>query len=238
SGEPTLHTGFGEVLKFLQKSPIPSALLTNGSMLYRPEVREAASYANLVKISLSAWDQHSFWWINRPHPELKFEQLIEGQKNFRIQFKGELWMEVLLMLGMNSMPDDVKKIAAFVQEIRPDRIQLNTVVRPPAENFAVALSNERLKILSRLFDPPAEVIAECSIDHVKDIQVSEDGILSMLKRRPCTTEQIGQAFNMHINEVSKHLSRLMETYRIHTDYINTNIYYSAAIKEKALDVNT
>ena len=231
SGEPTLHSRFGEVLKFLQDSPIPSALLTNGTMLHLPEVRVAASYADVVKVSLSAWDQQSFWWVNRPCPELTFDRFIEGQKNFRSLYKGELWLEVFLMLGINSMPKDIKKIAAFAKTIQPDRIQLNTVVRPPAEDFAVALSRDRLETLSQLFDPPAEITAEFSTDHAKDILTTENDIFSMLQRRPCTIEDIDQAFGLHINEASKYLGKLMRTHHVRSHYINTSVYYSAVVKQ-------
>lgn len=231
SGEPTLHTGFGEALKMLQNYPIPSVLLTNGTMLYLAEVREAASYASIVKLSLSAWDDRSYRLVNRPHPELKFDQLIAGQKNFRAEFKGELWMEVMLILGINSAPENVKKIAEYAKLIRPDRIHLNTVVRPPAENFATALSNDQLNSLSCLFDPPAEIIAEYNTGHNKDIKVNENSILTMLKRRPCTSNQIAQAFNMHPSEVSKYLANLIKTCRIHANCIHSNAYYSTITKE-------
>ena len=105
SGEPTLHSGFGEVLQFIRShSSIPAVLLTNGTLLHLPEVQEAACHAHIVKVSLSAWDQASFGWVNRPHPELSFHQVVEGQKAFRARFKGQLWLEVFLVAGMNSLP--------------------------------------------------------------------------------------------------------------------------------------
>jgi wyosine [tRNA(Phe)-imidazoG37] synthetase (radical SAM superfamily) len=133
SGEPTLHSRFGEVLRFVRtNSAIKAVLLTNGSLFHLPEVRRQALQAHIVKVSLSAWDQASYGWVNRPHPDLDFKQLIEGQKSFREEFKGEMWIEVFLVAGMNSIPSDVAKIAALVDLLKPDRIHLNTAVRPPA----------------------------------------------------------------------------------------------------------
>ena len=127
SGEPTLHSRFGEVLAFIcSKSTIPAVLLTNGTMLYLKEVRDAASLANVVKVSLSAWNQASYGWVNRPHPQLRFDHLIEGQKAFRAQFNGQLWMEIFLIGGINSTAANVRKIAALAEGIGPDRI--HTVV--------------------------------------------------------------------------------------------------------------
>ena len=226
SGEPTLHSRFGEVLEFIRKSSaIPAVLLTNGTMLHLPEVRDAAACANVVKVSLSAWHQTSYVWMNRPHPELRFDQLIEGQKVFRAQFKGQLWMEVFLVGGINSMPDDVQKIATLAQEIGPDRIHLNTAVRPPAEDFAAALSKERMESLTHLFHPTAEIIADFRAKHADHIQTNQETIFSMLQRRPCTADQIADIFGMHLNEVSKYLGSLIRNDQIRTERKNSTVYY-------------
>ncbi len=228
SGEPTLHSRFGEILEYVRKkSIIPVVLLTNGTMLQFQEVREAAACANIVKISLSAWDQASYGWVNRPHRQLQFDQLIEGQKAFRSQFKGQLWLEVFLVGGINSIPANVRKIAAFAKEIIPDRIQLNTAVRPPAEDFAAPLSKEHMEELINLFCPAAEIITEFETKDGDHVQVSQEEIFSMLKRRPCTANQIVEIFGMHLNEVSKYLGNLMRTGQIHTEFINSSVYYAA-----------
>lgn len=231
SGEPTLHSGFGSVLKYLKKTAIPSVLLTNGSTMDFPEVRDAASYADVVKVSLSAWDQLSFERINRPQRKLQFKKIIGGLRKFSKQHKGELWIEVFLLFGMNSMPEQVKKIADHLKEIKPDRIHLNTVVRPPAEDFASALSKNRMDSLKSFFDPAAEIISEFSTNHEKNVRANEEIIFSMLKRRPCTIEQISDGFGLHINEVSKYLGKLMQSKHIHTIFKKTDVYYTPVIKK-------
>ena len=232
SGEPTLHSRFGAVLEFVRSNTsIPAALLTNGTMLYLQEVREAAARADVVKVSLSAWDQASYKWVNRPHPQLRFDDLVQGQKAFRSQFTGRLWMEVFLLEGLNAMPDDVRKIAELAKRIGPDRIQLNTAVRPPAEDFAMAVSKERLQALTGLFTPTAEIIAEFDTKHTADLHVNEDTIYAMLARRPCTAKQIGDIFGMHLNEVSKYLGKLLRTDEIRPDRRDGAVYY-AAVKRR------
>jgi len=236
SGEPTLHSRFGEILQFIRKnSEIPALLLTNGTMLNLPEVREAASFANIVKVSLSAWDQASYRWVNRPHPQLRFDQLLEGQKAFRAQFKGELWIEVFLVGGMNSMLDDVRKIATLAKQIDPDRIQLNTAVRPPAEDFAAALSMERIEELTHLFQPMAELIAEFRAKDSKGVEANQETIFSMLQRRPCTADQIADVFDMHLNEVSKYIGILMRTDKIDVKRKDSTVYYTAKNKKEEQD---
>ena len=227
SGEPTLHSRFGEVLGFVRKnSAIKAVLLTNGSLFHLPEVRRQASQAHIVKVSLSAWDQTSYGWVNRPHPALDFKQLIEGQRAFRNEFRGQMWIEVFLVAGMNSIHSDVAKIAALTNLLEPDRIHLNTAVRPPAEDFVAPLSRERLASLCHLFRPPAEVIAEYRDKGGSEISANEESIFSLLKRRPCTAEDIAGAFGMHFNEVSKYLGYLMRQGRIRTERANGSFYYT------------
>jgi len=230
---------FGQVLEFILKnSEIPAVVLTNGTMLHIPEVREAARNANVVKVSLSAWDQVSYRWVNRPHPELDFKELFEAQRSFRERFKGELWMEVFLVAGMNSTPADVDRIAVLAEEIKPDRIQLNTTVRPAAEAFAEALPLERLTSLCRLFRPTAEVIPEFRTDKDISLQASKEEVLAMLRRRPCTAYQIAEGFGMHLNEVSKYLGNLVRTGQIHAKRENAAVYYAADGdgKEKSMPI--
>ncbi|MFO7557271.1 MAG: radical SAM protein [Desulfobacterales bacterium] len=232
SGEPTLHTEFGRVLEHLKENTIPSVLLTNGSLLYIKEVREAAAFADIVKVSLSAWNQNSFEWVNRSHPELRFDTIADGQKKFKAQFNGEFWAEVFLLSGINSQPENVKKIAAVIKEINPDRIQLNTVARPPAEDFAASLPESKLTSLAFLFDPCAEVIADFNKSKAfsPSVRDREETILSMLQRRPCTIDQIAFTFGMHINEVSKILGSLMHKDHIHMVYRGNTVYYRSVLK--------
>ena len=227
SGEPTLNSGFGQVLEFLKDVPISSALLTNGSTLVLPEVRKAASLADVVKVSLSVWDQHSLEMINRPHPSVRFDDIVEGQKKLREELSGELWMEVFVLAGMNSMRADMEKIAAVVRQISPDRIHLNTVTRPPAEDFAAAPPESMLEDLTGLFDPPAEVVAEFSAECSKNMEVNEETVMAMLRRRPCTMAQIAEAFGLHLNEVSKFVGKLGRTGRVRAVRKKGEVYYNA-----------
>lgn len=235
SGEPTLNADFGKVLQFLKGRPISSVLLTNGSMLMLPEVREAAADADIVKASFNAWDQCSFEWINRPHPQLKFSDLKNGLKMFRAQFAGKLWIEVFIMMGINSSSENVKKIAAHIKEIGPDHVHLNTVVRPPAEEFAAAIQQPQMASLASLFDPPAEVIAEFNVSSEKHILATEDSILAMLQRRPCTTAQIVGVSGLYIMEVSKYLGDLMRNGRIQEKRKKGDVYYAAARPENIIN---
>ena len=227
SGEPTLNSRFGDVIEFVRSvSTIPVAVLTNGSLLTDPDVRAQAAHADVVKVSLSAWDQSSFEQVNRPCPGIEFKRLLEGQWLLRKQLEGELWMEVFLVWGTNTTTKDVSSIAELVSAIGPDKVQLNTSVRPPCEEFAYAVPPAQMERLSRLFDPPAEVIAEYSPDLSARIRADEAAIHHMLARRPCTLDQICQAFGLHKNEASKYLGKLVRTGQIEQHRKGRESFYS------------
>jgi len=228
SGEPTLHSQFGDILQFVRdRTAIPTAILSNGTLFWLPEVREAARHADIVKVSLSVWDQFSFDHVNRPHFELDLRKLMEGYRAFRDQFQGKLWIEVFLIWGTNSVRRDVEKIAALVETISPDEIHLNTAVRPPTEEFALAMPRQEMEGLTRLFRPAAKVTAEFSSDKSADVAVNESTILAMLKRRPCTARQIAEVFGMHLNEVSKYVGKLSRTGKIRVQDTGPGAYYVA-----------
>lgn len=236
SGEPTLNSDLGEIIAWTRRSTAtPVALLTNGALLWDAEVRAAAAAATLVKVSLSAWDQTSLEQVNRPAAGIEFGKVLEGLKRFRREFQGTLWMEVFLVWGTNATPEDVRRIAALAAEVSPDRVQLNTAVRPPCEAYAYAVPQERLQALAGLFTPPAEVIAEFSHEVTARSSASEADIATMLERRPCTLEQICQVFGMHRNEALKYLGKLSRTGRIRQVRQGEQVFYAPEEATKSVD---
>ncbi|MBM3212094.1 hypothetical protein FJZ33_07740 [Candidatus Poribacteria bacterium] len=115
------------------------------------------------------------------------------------------------MKGINDSLEELKKIAALTHTLRLDKIHLNTVVRPPAEKFAQAVTAEEMKEIITLFDERAEIIAEIDKPVVDTLQHKnmEGEILSLLKRRPCTIEDISNSLGIHRNEAIKYVEKLM-----------------------------
>lgn len=228
SGEPTLNSGFGEILTFIKENTgISSLLMTNGTLLYLPEVRAAAATADVVKISMGAWNQESFKKLNRPDSNVSFEKLLEGEKTFRKEFFGELRLEVFVVDGINSDVDDMQEIATFVKEIAPDKVQLNTAVRPAAEENTVAVDSRKLNELALLFDPPAEVIASFKKVNIEGSDVDADKILDMLRRRPCTAKQMSDVLGVHINEISKYLPELLDAGSVCREQRGDEVFFVA-----------
>ena len=179
SGEPTLHTGLGEVIAGIrQLTDVPVAVITNGSLLSRPEVRRGLAAADIVLPSLDAPVDGLFQLVNRPHPTLRLTDVVDGMAAFRKGFAGQIWIEVMLLAGITDTPSDVGRLAELAARIAPNRVQLNTAVRPPAETFAGAVARRSLQELAGLFTPHAEVIADV-VDSVRDKAASRNITLSV-----------------------------------------------------------
>ncbi len=210
SGEPTLHSRLGEIIEHIQAmTAVPVAVLTNGSLLWQKEVREEVALADVVLPSLDAPDPERFEFINRPHPNITFERLVEGLETFRREFTGQYWLEVMLLDGYTTLPPQVRQLAELARRIRPDKVQLNTAVRPPAEEYAMAVPPERLAEIARMFEPTAEVVADYRGQRASaEAQASADAFLALVRRRPCTMHDIAQGLAMKPNEVVKLLADL------------------------------
>ena len=210
SGEPTLYSRLGELIIAVKaKTDIPVAVITNGSLLSDPEVRGALIGADLVAPSLDAADAESFRRVNRPHAAITFDEMVAGLVAFRERFAGQLWLEVFLLDGVTATEDYVRKLATCIDRIRPDRIQLNTVVRPPAEASASAVPRERMERFAEMLGDNAEVIAGFEqASRRREVCATRDDVLDMLRRRPCSLDDIAQGLGLSRSDARKHLDRL------------------------------
>jgi wyosine [tRNA(Phe)-imidazoG37] synthetase (radical SAM superfamily) len=213
SGEPTLHARIGELITGIKRlTSIPVAVLTNGSLLWVPEVRAEIAEADLVMPSLDAGTQGSFERVNRPHADISFERMVDGLVAFAAGFKGKIWLEVFVLRGISDQPDEITRIASIAERLRPERVQLNSVARPPAEDYAFAASAQMLERLRSHFSGHCEVIAERgSVEPAGRAAGSnvEREIVELLNRRPCTVEGISGGLDVTPNEVVKHLDALV-----------------------------
>jgi wyosine [tRNA(Phe)-imidazoG37] synthetase (radical SAM superfamily) len=158
SGEPTLNSKLGEIIKQIKDmTTIPVAVLTNGVLLFREDVRRDLLQADIVLPSLDAVSDHVFERINRPHGRLDIEEIINGLVAFRKEFTGQIWLEILLVKGINDATEELALLKTVTEWIRPDIIHLNTVARPPAESWARRVEVEDLRRIRRNFGPSCRV---------------------------------------------------------------------------------
>ena len=229
SGEPTLNVLIGDVIdRIRQLTNTPVAVLTNGSFLWDKDVRLELAGADLILPSLDAGDEAMFQAVNRPHGEISFSRMVEGLMACSAEFPGEYWLEVFLLDGYTASEEEVTKIARWVNKIKPDRVQLNTIDRPSGETFATGVSFGRLERLAKLFTPTAEVIADIPEGaETGEHRGSMEDILHLLQRRPCTVGDIAYGLGIHRNEVAKYLTELERRRLIQTEAIEGRAYCRA-----------
>lgn len=230
SGEPTLNSGLGTMIRELKSwSPLPIAVITNGTLLFLPEVRQDLLEADIVIPSLNAATPETFERVNRPHPSLVLERIIEGLRQFRAEYRGRLWLEVFLVEGVNDSQEDVLQLRSVIDRIQPDRIQLNTVVRPPSEPSAKRVSPERLEEIRRYLGDVCEVIPDCtpSSDMTRHLTMTGD-IPAMVSRRPMTAADIATSIHATMEDVVQQLVLLERKQTVQSYFHAGQRYYVSA----------
>ncbi len=229
SGEPTLHSEIGELIAMIKAiTKIPVAVLTNGSLLFMPEVRTALMQADLVIPSLDAGDEALFHYINRPQADISFDEMVSGLIEFTRNFPGDVWLEVLLLSGITGMDTEVRKIAAYAKKIRAQRVQLNTVCRPAAEDFACTVAGSQMAKFALLFPGTVDVISKHESDSFSgslpnDTNTAE--IVNLLARRPCTLSGICSGLGLHPHDAVKKLKKLADEKQITTLRADHDVFY-------------
>lgn len=227
SGEPTLNSQLGCLIDGIRAiTSVPVAIITNGTLLYRPDVRAECAKADLVIPSLDAADAETFQRVNRPAPDISIEKLVSGLVQFRQEFRGQIWLEVFLVEGVNTSPDEIEKIKRHVDCIRPDRVQLNSAVRPAAEPGIEAMTRERLETIARQIGDRCEIVgAAPEVRADRHMLRTCADVLSMLKRRPCSLEDICSGIGITRNEAVKHITQLLAERAITSERQGGVIYY-------------
>lgn len=229
SGEPTLHSRIGEIICGIKEiTDVPVAVLTNGSLLSLVDVRRDLLQADIVLPSLDAGNVTLFRHVNRPHREIRFENMVQGLVDFRSCYEGQIWLEIFLLGGVNGLPASMEEIAAIAEKISPDRIQLNTVTRPPAEPFAMQVPESLMRCLAPAFHGKAEIIADFKGNPRKEeSDTSRDTVKNLIMRRPCTLEDIAWALSVRFSTAAKYVEELTAGGEIESESVGKRSYYRA-----------
>jgi len=159
AGEPTLNIKFGELISGIKKIvSVPIAVITNASLLNMPSVRQALSGVDLLVPSLDAATTDIFQKIDRPHPSIRIEDIIEGLISLKKEFKGKLWLEVMLVKGINDDLRHIRKLKEVIDRINPDKIQLNSPVRTTTEPNILPVDKNKLGKIKEILGDKCEII--------------------------------------------------------------------------------
>lgn len=230
SGEPTLSLSIGRIIRFL-KDKFPDyrvAVLTNGSLFHLSGVRDDVLHADIVLPTLSSTFPETFERIHRPAPGLSPSLVIEGLSRFRELFNGEIWLEVFIIPGLNTTDPELEGLQEAIQRIEPDRIQLNTLDRPGTEEWVRPADAEELLRI-------AHVLGLSGTESIEPVRYAPETamlqgdmavhILGMLKRRPCTLEDIAATTGLRKTEISKYLRQFEEKNLILSRKEKRGIFY-------------
>lgn len=236
AGEPTLHRDLGRIARWLAaRTEIPLALLTNATLLGDAGLRAELSPLSVICPSLDAVTEAVFQRINRPHPSLSAASLIDGLVALRQDFPGEIWLEVLLMEGVNDTDSELDLLADAIGRIAPDRVQLNTAARPGTDPRVTAASQASLDRALARFGPVAEPVATFA-SHAATLSSRgssltgsdlEEALLAVVRRRPETLARLAASLGTDEPTLQQVARTLLSQHRLRAQRRGTETYLIA-----------
>jgi len=233
SGEPTLHSEIDKIISLVKDvTDTRVALLTNGALLWRKEVRDRVLGADLIMPTLTTVFEETFGKIHRPHRGLKLPSIIAGLKKLREEYGGIILLEIVLLSGINDNMKELEGMKDVIEDISPDKIQLNTVVRPPSDPGAMPLNMEQMEKIRDFFGKKAEIIASVSSNKkAGEYDPNLKTIVEMARRRPVTAADIAGVLNISREESERVLKGLLLKGAIRKQEHEREVYYTAREKK-------
>ena len=218
SGEPTLRKGLDKVIaaiKKITKNKYPVAVITNSSLLYKGEVRDELKKADLIVPSLDAAIEETFSKINRPLKGITLKKIVGGLISLRKEFKGEIWLEIMLIAGINDSKKEIEKFKEIIDKINPDKIQLNLPVRPAGVKISFP-SRKKIERIKKGLGKGSKVVVKFSFKKSggKAYRNLKRDIFYFLKVRPATLEDLTRSLTARSKEITKQLVLLLEEKKI------------------------
>ncbi len=211
SGEPTLNIKVEELIKYLKqiKPNVKIAVITNSTLFSDETVRKSLMLADVVLPSLDAVSEEVFEKINRPEENLKATTMIDGLIKFAKEYTGDIWLEIFILPGYNDSKEELTKLKEAILKINPTQVQLNTLDRPGVLTNLRPATKEDLEDIIEFWGLDNVIIISKAPER-KQLEIyredTETAIISTIKRRPCTAQDLTQMLGIHINEVNKYLS--------------------------------
>ncbi|HEX2965517.1 MAG TPA: radical SAM protein [Syntrophorhabdaceae bacterium] len=227
SGEPTLNRNIGMMIREVKRiTSIPVAVITNGALLNNEDVRKDLMSSDVVLPSLDAASEDVFRFINKPDESIDLESVINGLKLFRKEYNGKIWLEIMLIKNVNDGAEELKNFKKLLPEIQADKIQLNTVERPPSDGTAAKLNSAEMEHIREYLGGESEII--CGFEKTVAQVQSEDWsakILEILQRRSLTLEDIVRITGISSKKARNRL-KLLENRGLIKSYIfHDDVFY-------------
>ncbi len=214
SGEPTLNKDLGELIRFVKSfKKYKTAVLTNGSLLFKEDVRADLLEADVVIPSLDSVVEKSFKKINMPHKDLSIQKITEGIIQFSKEFKNEIWLEILFVKGVNDSKGDIDALCEVLKQIKPDRIQIGTVDRPPAYTTAKKLSNKEMMDIYVYMSSKVgsiDIIGSFNKENDAFYDDIERSVIKMINIRPCSKSELKETFGVDDRKIDEIIDKLIK----------------------------
>jgi wyosine [tRNA(Phe)-imidazoG37] synthetase (radical SAM superfamily) len=230
SGEPTLNPAIGEIITEIKRlyPQAQTALLTNSTMLHLPQVRARLLAFDKVLPSLDAVSEEVFARINRPAAGLSSRMVVEGLVSFSQEYRGRLWVEVLIVPGINDGSEEIALIKEVLTRINPERVQLNALDRPGTCAWVKPASAEQLLHIAHALLPlPVEIVSRAMLKHSsgQQPQASVDAIMAAIRRRPATVEDLAMVAGTTINVIEQLVESLLKSGQLATQTVDGHCFY-------------
>ena len=227
SGEPTLNSAIGRMIREIkQLTDVPVAVITNGSTLFMPDVRQDLLPADVVLPSLDAATPRTFRKINHPHPGLTLERVLEGLIRFRREYTGKIWLEILLVRGVNDREEEFEALRQAVEKIQPDRVHITTVTRPPGHGRAQPAAQEAMRRLKEILGPIAELAVSFNARAKTLVAANLDAaVAELLKIRACTLEDMVRALGVPQKQLQAELDKLRRSGALQVFDFRDRVFY-------------
>ena len=237
SGEPTLHTRFGDVCDLLREEfpHYRRVLLTNSVTMTDPAKRREMTGLDIVVPSLDAVTQVVFDRINRPAAAVSAEAVVNGLAAFRGEFTGEMWLEIFIVPGLNDDDAELRRLREAAAAIRPDKVQINTLDRPGTEKWVKGMTTERLREISDLFQADIITAAAPRCTHREDGE-ADGAVLATIRRRPSTVGDLAQSLGLEQTAVEQSIARLRRRFPVRSFPGERGNFYECRDQDKGSGV--
>jgi wyosine [tRNA(Phe)-imidazoG37] synthetase (radical SAM superfamily) len=234
SGEPTLNSSIDEIIKVIRKkTDTKIALLTNGSLLWKEDVLRKVLSVDIILPTLSTVFDETFTAIHRPCSGLNTTTLIKGLRDLKKSYRGAIFLEVILLSGLNDSDKEIEGLNQVITEISPDKIQLNTVIRPPFDKRAKPVNALRMDQIRNFFGGRAEIVAYAH--HEKNTVKHDSGwvsVVEMARRRPVRLSDIATALHSSTEDTESLVKELLLKGKIVEQEHEGETFYAAMTTDR------
>ena len=225
-GEPTLYLKLGELIKDVKKlTSKPVAVITNGALLHDKNVRKELCEADIVLPSIDGYDEETSKIIDRPLGTIKFDEELQGLIEFSKEYTGQLWLEIMLVEGINSDKNSIEAFKEILKKINYDRVYINTPVRPPAEDYVKSVEKETIEYaVKELGGISIDMLS--SGNFFSEISDNYEAVLSIIRRHPMNQFEVESFINSRdIKNTKEIFERLKEDSKVNViDYKGIKTY--------------